>query len=94
MFQPKAAFFLVVIGALAFASAGEHVLKGSHLKVKLNCQTCHGKETPAAAPAKDQACIDCHGDYPAMVETTKHLPKNPHAVEKKDTLCFSCHKQH
>ena len=73
------------------ALAAEHPLPARHTEKKLNCNACHGTAEPTGN-ASQSACIDCHGDGPAMAEETRDRKPNPHAPPLAD--CTSCHRQH
>lgn len=65
----------------------------AHVKAKVGCVDCHGEAAPAK-PAPASACMGCHGDYPAMAETTAKLPVNPHDSHLGAVACTKCHAQH
>lgn len=75
-------------------SAQEKPLPAPHAKVKLTCHDCHQKEKPATAAVPDEACMVCHGDYPAMKALTKDAKPNPHGSPHEPILCTECHRQH
>ena len=93
-----------ILGLAGLLAAGvglaqERPLPAPHVKAKLICHDCHQKEKPTTAAVPDEACMVCHGDYPAMAAYTKDLPVNPHAVPKKEGhpgpfQCTECHHQH
>jgi hypothetical protein len=94
---------LALFAVLSVASAprllaGSKPLPPKHTKAGVSCYDCHQLEEPTKAPATSDACMNCHGDGPAMAaETAKH-PGNPHkdlATGKLGpTVCFDCHGQH
>jgi hypothetical protein len=72
-------------------------LPAPHAKANVSCFDCHHEEKPTK-PAFEAACIDCHGDAPAMTATTRQLPVNPHTQPKAPHpgpfACTDCHHQH
>jgi hypothetical protein len=72
-------------------------LPAPHAKAGVTCHDCHQSEAPAGA-APESACMDCHGDLPAMAAQTRDLAVNPHAVRKAPHpgpfACTECHRQH
>ena len=94
---------LLRIVALGLASmlaigvrAGEdsRSLPAPHAKAKLTCHDCHQKEKPSTAAVPDEACMVCHGDYPAMKALTKDAKPNPHGSPHDPIPCTECHRQH
>jgi len=88
------ALVLVSLGSVV-GSAGEgKPLPPAHGAAKLTCQDCHQKEKPLTAAVPDQACMVCHGDYPAMKALTKDAKPNPHGSPHDPGPCTDCHRQH
>ncbi len=69
-------------------------LPAAHAKAKLTCHDCHQKEKPTTAAVSDEACMVCHGDYPAMKALTKDVKPNPHGAPHDPIACTACHRQH
>jgi hypothetical protein len=65
-----------------------------HIQAKMLCYDCHQKEKPTSAAIPDEACMVCHGDYPAMKALTKKVPHNPHDSPHDPVPCTECHRQH
>jgi hypothetical protein len=81
--------------ALPMMLAGqERSLPAPHVRAKLICHDCHQKEKPTTAAVPDEACMICHGDYPAMKALTKDVKPNPHDPPHDPILCTECHRQH
>jgi hypothetical protein len=78
----------------SMATAQEHKLPAPHAKAKLICHDCHQKEKPNSAAIPDEACMVCHGDYPAMKALTRDAKPNPHASPHDPIACTACHRQH
>ena len=77
-------------------SQGEHAkyLAGFHLKMGLNCQTCHPTSKVSDSETEiNAACIQCHGDMKAMGEKTKKEP-NAHHSHLGNINCTACHAGH
>jgi fumarate reductase flavoprotein subunit len=85
---------LTVLLATGISSAQERPLPAPHVKAKLICHDCHQKEKPTSAAVPDEACMVCHGDYPAMKALTKDVKPNPHGSPHEPILCTECHRQH
>jgi len=90
---------MVVLGWLGLMTMGlsgaeDRPLPAPHAKAKLNCHDCHQKEKPTTAAVPDEACMVCHGDYPAMKALTKDAKPNPHASPHDPIPCTECHRQH
>jgi Cytochrome c3 len=92
---------LRLVGILAWtsllAAGGQvdvRVLPVPHLQAKMICFDCHQKEKPVTAAVPDQACMVCHGDYPAMRALTRQAKPNPHDSPHDPILCTECHRQH
>jgi Zn finger protein HypA/HybF involved in hydrogenase expression len=92
-----------VLGLAGLLTAGiglaqERPLPAPHIKAKLICHDCHQKEKPTTAAVPDEACMVCHGDYPAMKALTKDAKPNPHAPPQASPHepypCTDCHRQH
>jgi hypothetical protein len=83
--------------AHSLAAAQGRPLPQKHVKAGVTCHDCHQAEAPAKA-ADGSACMDCHGDLPAMAAATKDRKVNPHAVPKPPHpgpfACVECHRQH
>jgi fumarate reductase flavoprotein subunit len=91
---------IVAVGLMSLFAIGlraaedSRTLPAPHTKAKLNCQDCHQKEKPTSAAVPDEACMVCHGDYPAMKALTKDVKPNPHGSPHDPILCTECHRQH
>lgn len=89
---------LLGLGAGGAWAAEAKPLPPPHAAAKLTCHDCHQKEKPLAAAVPDQACMVCHGDYPAMKALTKDAKPNPHAAPQASPHepypCTDCHRQH
>ena len=88
-----------VLGLASLAAPGawageERPLPAPHVEAKLICHDCHQKEKPTTAAVPDQACMVCHGDYPAMKALTKDAKPNPHGSPHDPIPCTDCHRQH
>ena len=88
-----------VLGVASFLVVGmglaqEHKLPAPHAKANLICHDCHQREKPNTAAIPDEACMVCHGDYPAMKALTKDAKPNPHASPHDPIPCTDCHRQH
>ncbi|WP_306590100.1 cytochrome c3 family protein [Geothrix sp. 21YS21S-4] len=94
--RPRGFGILAVAGLLAggIAFAEERPLPAPHAKANVICHDCHHKEKPTSAAVADEACMVCHGDYPAMKALTKHVKPNPHDSHKGPIPCTECHRQH
>ncbi len=94
--RPIRLCMLGLAGLLAQAASGaeDRPLPAPHTQAKLICHDCHQKEEPTTAAVPDQACMVCHGDYPAMKALTKDAKPNPHASPHDPLLCTECHRQH
>jgi hypothetical protein len=94
--RPGRIWALGIAGLLAVgtAMAQEKPLPAPHAKAKLICHDCHQKEKPTSAAVPDEACMVCHGDYPAMKALTKDAKPNPHASPHDPAPCTDCHRQH
>jgi len=86
---------LITLAALAAPPAENKPLPAPHAKAKLICHDCHQKEKPTSAAIPDEACMVCHGDYPAMKALTKAAKPNPHDQHTNPPFpCTECHRQH
>ena len=80
--------------AMAAAPTEDKSLPAPHAKIKVSCHDCHHKEKPNTAAVPDDACMVCHGDYPAMKALTKDAKPNPHDSHQGPIPCTECHRQH
>jgi len=80
--------------AAGLGAAEGKPLPAPHVKANLSCHDCHHKEKPSTAAVPDEACMVCHGDYPAMKALTKDAKPNPHASPHDPIACTECHRQH
>lgn len=84
--------------AVGVRAAEDKPLPAPHAKAKLICHDCHQKEKPTTAAVPDEACMICHGDYPAMKALTKDAKPNPHDPPRTEVhasiTCTDCHRQH
>jgi len=85
---------LAGLGLGVSSAAAGKPLPPPHVAAKLTCQDCHQKEKPLAAAVPDEACMVCHGDYPAMKALTKDVKPNPHGSPHDPIPCTECHRQH
>jgi len=85
---------LAAIGQGVGVAADAKPLPAPHVAAKLTCQDCHQKEKPLTAAVPDEACMVCHGDYPAMKALTKDAKPNPHGSPHDPGACTACHRQH
>lgn len=89
---------LLSCGMVGVRAAEDKPLPAPHVKAKLICHDCHQKEKPTSAAVPDEACMICHGDYPAMKALTKDAKPNPHNPPQTAThasiTCTDCHRQH
>jgi hypothetical protein len=90
---------IMAMGLVALVGGGVRAadtkpLPAPHVSAKMLCQDCHQKEKPLTAAVPDQACMVCHGDYPAMKALTKDAKPNPHASPHDPMPCTECHRQH
>jgi hypothetical protein len=100
MQAPRSAALL--LSGLLWATAvpaqdGKYVASPQHVKAKVTCFDCHGKENPTKAAVASDSCMTCHGDFPAMEDFTKQLAPNPHKLTpaaKGTANCTDCHRQH
>ena len=87
-----------MLGLASLLTAGRPVdsrkLPLPHIQAKMLCYDCHQKEKPVSAAIPDEACMVCHGDYPAMKALTKNVPHNPHDSPHDPVPCTECHRQH
>ena len=87
-----------ILGLASLLTAGRTVdvkkLPLPHIQAKMICHDCHQKEKPTSAAIPDEACMVCHGDYPAMKALTKKVPHNPHDSPHDPVPCTECHRQH
>jgi hypothetical protein len=87
-----------ILGLTSLLTAGRTVdvrkLPAPHIQAKMLCYDCHQKEKPVSAAIPDEACMICHGDYPAMKALTKNVPHNPHDSPHDPVPCTECHRQH
>jgi len=95
-----ALFAMFVVSLLALQpAAAEDAKKRSltphHAKAGVHCYDCHQSEKPTSAAIPDEACMVCHGDYPAMKALTKDAKPNPHDQHTDPPFaCTECHHQH
>jgi fumarate reductase flavoprotein subunit len=80
--------------AMGVRAAEDRPLPAPHAKAKVICHDCHHKEKPTTAAVPDEACMVCHGDYPAMKALTKDAKPNPHDSHQGPIPCTECHRQH
>lgn len=80
--------------AVGVRAAEDKPLPAPHVKAKVSCHDCHQKEKPSTAAVPDEACMICHGDYPAMKALTKDAKPNPHDSHLGEIPCIECHRQH
>jgi len=80
--------------AVGVGMAQDRKLPAPHVRAKLICVDCHQKEKPSSAAIPDEACMVCHGDYPAMKALTKDVKPNPHGSPHDPIPCTECHRQH
>lgn len=94
--RPGRIWALGIAGLLAVGTCAgqEKPLPAAHAKAKVICHDCHHKEKPTTAAVPDEACMVCHGDYPAMKALTKDAKPNPHASPHDPIPCTECHRQH
>jgi hypothetical protein len=87
---------MALAGLVATAAPGAETrpLPAAHVQAKLICHDCHQKEKPTSAAVSDEACMVCHGDYPAMKALTKDAKPNPHGSPHEPGACTECHRQH
>jgi hypothetical protein len=90
---------ILALGVLGMLATGlrageERPLPVPHAKAKLICHDCHQKEKPTTAAVPDEACMVCHGDYPAMKALTRQAKPNPHDSHEGPIPCTECHRQH
>lgn len=69
-------------------------LPAPHAKSGVHCFDCHQEEKPTKKAVGPDSCMVCHGDYPAMKATTKHVKPNPHDSHLGEIPCTECHRQH
>jgi hypothetical protein len=92
---PIIRFGLAGMLAMGLRADEERKLPVPHAKAKLICHDCHQKEKPTSAAIPDEACMVCHGDYPAMKAVTKNAKPNPHDQHNTPPFaCTDCHRQH
>lgn len=82
-----------LLAAFTFNAQAEVTLKGSHQKMNIPCDTCHGPERPRQIP-EEEACMQCHISRDAVKAKTAHLNPNPHYGHDESISCNDCHKQH
>ena len=90
---------IMAMGLAALMGGGVHgadtkPLPAPHVAARMLCHDCHQVEKPMTAAVPDQACMVCHGDYPAMKALTKDAKPNPHASPHDPIPCTDCHRQH
>ena len=92
---------------LACFMAGSVCLANPSVQLKhknVPCATCHGTEKPTA-PASQDSCIKCHGQYKGHVvpgadynpDRNPRRPAievNPHDSHLGDVRCTLCHREH
>lgn len=77
------------------AQAGEQLAE-KHVKLGMNCQSCHGPDMKNPQTPTMETCTGCH-NIAQLVEKTKGIkPTNPHkSPHYGDTLeCANCHLMH
>lgn len=67
-----------------------------HIKMGLNCDSCHGTaEVAAGAEVGTAKCLSCHGSYEELAKRTETMSRNPHAnPHSLDLDCSACHHGH
>jgi hypothetical protein len=67
-----------------------------HIKIGLNCDSCHGAAKVAAGAEVGMAtCLSCHGPYEKLAKRTEAMILNPHANPHYGDLdCNECHHGH
>ena len=67
-----------------------------HIKMGLNCESCHGAAKVAAGAEVGMAkCLSCHGPYEKLAKRTETMSRNPHTNPHYGDLdCNECHRGH
>jgi len=73
--------------------AGSDYLDRMHGEQGAGCSDCHSGTFPEG-PASMSACVECHGPYSALSESTADADPNPHASHLGEIDCGLCHKTH
>lgn len=92
-----AALILLAAGSAAAASGSGKYLADRHAARGIQCDACHTPDKKVKQSGDFDVCVDCHGDYAAMIKKTdaKYQGKvNPHAQHEGVLPCTECHKGH
>jgi hypothetical protein len=73
--------------------AGSAYLDRAHGEQGMGCPDCHSGYFPDG-PASMSACVECHGSYSDLAESTADADPNPHASHLGEIDCGLCHKAH
>lgn len=84
----------VMLASSAGAADGKF-LADRHVERGQNCQACHADDMKVKTSGDFEVCVDCHGDYSAMIKRTDgRFEVNPHAQHEGALPCSECHKGH
>lgn len=85
-----------LFAAVAAASAADgKFLADRHVERGLKCESCHTPDMKIKTSGDYDVCVDCHGDYNAMIKKTEgRYETNPHAQHEGALPCTECHKGH
>lgn len=88
-------FSSTVSAAIDSPSAGQNMLADRHVTRGIACESCHTPDFKMKQSGDYDACVDCHGDYSAMIQKTEgRYQVNPHAQHEGVLPCTECHKGH
>ena len=77
------------------AAADQQFLADRHVARGLACESCHTPDMKVKQSGDYDVCVDCHGDYAAMIAKTEGRHQvNPHAQHEGALPCTECHKGH
>ena len=70
-------------------------LAGGHMKMGLNCATCHDSDKVSDSETEINAkCTMCHNPADVAKKTEKEGMPNPHKSHLGDVQCTACHSGH
>lgn len=84
-----------ILGAALIAAADGKFLADRHVERGLKCESCHTPDMKIKTSGDYDICVDCHGNYNAMIKKTEgRYETNPHAQHEGALPCTECHKGH
>ena len=96
MFGLLLALFLLRVFTAQVLFAADVFNSDKHIKIGLNCDSCHGAATVATGAEVSMAkCLSCHGSYEELAKRTETMSRNPHTNPHNfDLACNVCHHGH